>query len=145
MIVRGVFFPLLWATVGAGAATMASAEDSKAGVKEQRRIVIMDHADGKAPAGAGEFRLKRGADGKLDLPGGCEQGSAAADLNQEDGNKRTRVLICTKAGGSAAEQLSSLEKAKERLARNEHLSAELRAKIGLQLDAEIARLRGSSK
>ena len=144
MIARGVFVPLLWGAVGAATATMASAQDSKTGVKEQQQIVIIEQADGKLrPAGAPEFRIRRGADGRIELPEGCTEGSAGADLDEKKDQNQARVLMCTKAGGTAAERITSLEKVKDRLASNQHLSGETRAKIVLQLDAQIARLRAA--
>jgi hypothetical protein len=142
MIVARKLSFLIFAAFGASAAAMAAAQGDSQGLTEKHRIVIMEHAESGTPVvAAREFRLQRGADGKIALPEGCENGSASAEIDERDGPNGTRILICAKAGVSPAERLEVLERAKERLASNEHLSEAIRDKVQSQLESHIARLR----
>ena len=131
------------AAIGMSIATVGWAQDAEPAAKEERRVVIMEHMDHERAGGRErKFRLRHGPDGRLELPEGCEKGKAAADVDEKNGEKRTRILICTKDGAAPADSVAALEKAKARLASDEHLSAETRGKVIAQLDAQIARLRG---
>jgi len=79
----------------------------------------------------------------------CDEGRALADANasheERSGSStrsisRTRIMICGDAGESKAEALAHVRKARDQVASNDTMPAELRDDILRQLDASIARL-----
>ena len=110
--------------------------------EQKQRIVIMEHKSGEARDGAvREFRIQRGENGEIELPDGCRDGDQLADVDERTGNERTRIVLCSRNGGTTAERVEGLQRARERLAENSHMSAEQRARVTAALDREIARLQ----
>jgi hypothetical protein len=126
-----------------GLVTSASAQDAK--VEEKQRIVIMETKEGGAPEGLREFRILRDGKGELRLPGTCEHDKPAVNIDEKVGDQRTRVFICSKDGGTPAEQVARLEKARDRIVQQGDLSVEARERIRVKLDEAIARARAEQK
>ena len=115
--------------------------------RREHRVIIMEkHGDGDHAAhGEGavrQFTLRRGENGEIVLPEGCSEGEPLANVDETDGNERTRVLLCGRGDGAPADRVERLQRVRDRLAQNEELSAEQRQRVTAALDREIARLRG---
>nr|MDP8995118.1 hypothetical protein [Pseudomonadota bacterium] len=87
------------------------------------------------------FRFQRGEDGELVLPERCGSGEQIANVDEQTGNQRTRVILCTSGETDAATRLQRLQQVRERIAANEELPAEHRAGVLAAIDREIASLR----
>ncbi|MGQ0661378.1 M56 family metallopeptidase [Sphingosinicella sp.] len=137
----------------AGGALLGSAgvahPHPESGKQEHReRIIIMDrHRDGaqSGHAGHGEHRehgvvIRRGPNGEMVEPS-CGEGERT-DLEEGTDGQRTRIMLCSRGNATPAQRAEHLQRARDRLAQNDELSAETRARITAQLDREIARLRG---
>jgi len=128
--------------------------------KQERRIIIMEHRDG-APAAEGaerrerrEFSVRRDRDGNVTRHvldpeveariERCRQGDNLLNVNEGEGNQRTRILLCAQGEGSAANRVEALERARERLASEDHLSAETKQRVLAQIDQAIARARAGN-
>jgi hypothetical protein len=57
------------------------------------------------------------------------------------GDQRTRVLLCSNDGTVPANRVEALQRARERLASQEHLSAESKQRLLAELDRAIAEAR----
>jgi hypothetical protein len=142
----------------AGAAGAAFAHPHPEGEGDGRkveRVIIMQDGHGDHHAkGKGErvrrFELHRpGADGhvrRLEIHGGhladCAGGEKIVDESSGDGDKKTKVIICTKGAPTAA-SAERLEEALARINRNDELSAEQKAKIATALRSAIDRARSA--
>ena len=120
-----------------------------------RHVVIRTRRHGEGGTGTHEshgehglrvFNLHRGGHGGDGdhaghlLMADCD--GERTDVSEGEGNERTRVLLCSRGGNATpAERAERLQGVRDRLARDEDLSAEHRARIGAALDREIARLR----
>lgn len=74
----------------------------------------------------------------------CDADSKAADVTEETSKggkvEKQRVVICAKPGHqTSAEAAAHLAKARDRIAKDDNLSAEIKAKVLASLDAAIAR------
>jgi len=105
------------------------------------RIVIMTHK-GDAAAGDAEHRvrIRHGENGEVVVPD-CDPADRT-EVNEGGDDQRTRVILCTRGTASPAERAERLQRVRDRLAGDDDLSAEQRARITATLDREIARLRG---
>ena len=97
--------------------------------------------DGKGEHGAhmDGVRAFRIHDGALV---GCDGGDKIVDETGGDGERKTKVIICSKGGLSAA-GAQHLEEALARIKSNEHLSDEQKAKIETALRSAIDRARSA--
>ena len=117
--------------------------------KERRQVIIMERHGGEEGAeGTHEprvrsFTLRRREDGEVVLPEGCSNGEQLANVDETSGNDRTRIVLCGRGDESTpAERAERLQRARDRLAQEDHLSGEHRDRVLGALDREIARLRG---
>ncbi len=145
---------LVAASMAFGAPGLAQ---DKGEAKQERRIIIMEHRDG-APAAEGaerrEFTLRRDGEGNVTRHvldpeveariERCRQGGDSFNVDEGEGNRRTRILLCTQGEGSAANRAEALERARERIAGNDDLSAETKQRILAQIDQAIARARAGN-
>jgi beta-lactamase regulating signal transducer with metallopeptidase domain len=101
--------------------------------REVRTFVLRhDGKDGDAiQAQHGAFAMTRCAEGKPI--------EARTETTVDGKRKTSRVMICAK-GGDQAQALAGLKQARERVASDSSLSAEIKAEVLKQLDAEIAKL-----
>lgn len=113
--------------------------------ERQHRVIIMDHkaGDGHRDGATRRFSIRRGANGEVELPEGCGEAEQLANVEEGTGDQRTRIVLCSRGEADAATRLERLQRARERLAGNEHLGDEHRARVLAALDREIARLRGN--
>lgn len=111
------------------------------------RVVVMKH-DGDHKAGDRTehrdhvIRMRRGTNGAIELPENCNEGDRIADVNEGSGDRRTRILLCSRGEADGATRLERLRRVRERMASNEHLG-EHRDEVLAAIDREIARLRGN--
>ena len=151
-------------TAGLVAASMAfgapGLAQDKGEQKQERRIIIMEHRDG-APKAEGaerrerrEFTLRRDGEGNVTRHvldpeveariERCRQGGDSFNVDEGEGDQRTRILLCTQGEGSAANRVEALERARERIAANDDLAAETKQRILAQVDQAIARARAGN-
>lgn len=135
------------------------AQDKAEQKQEQTRVIIMDRRDGAAPATTErterrEFRIRRDRDGTVTSEGldpelqrridGCRDGNnQLANINEGNDSQRTRVVVCTQDGSSGTANVEALQRARERMANNDDLSAETKQRVLAELDRAIARARGN--
>ncbi len=109
-------------------------------VRERRNVVVM--MDGESSGAARDIRRFRleGPDGaEISLPADCD-GDQTTASDESDGNRRTRVVLCSRGGGTPAERADRLRTARDRLATSDNLSAESRDRVLAALDRAIAEL-----
>ncbi|MGQ0560039.1 MAG: M56 family metallopeptidase [Sphingosinicella sp.] len=117
------------------------------------RVIIRRHpptgsaAGGEGEAKAGQERheqhvIRMGHGGGAHVMTHCADGEAT-EVNEGEGNERTRVVLCSRGdAGTPAERADRLQRARERMAQNNELSAEHRARVLAAMDRAIAQLRG---
>ena len=112
--------------------------------KQERRIVIMEKAGEGATSDRGThvMRVRRGPNGEVSAPEGCEGGEQTANVDERTGDQRTRILLCTRGQASAADRLQHLRQARERIAANTELSGEHRERVLAAIDRAIAAAGG---
>jgi len=111
--------------------------------KQQRIVVVEKHGDqARAEGATREFRIRRGENGEHALPEACREGGELFNLDEREGERRTRFVLCARGAETPAARAEILELARTRLAENTHLSDEQRARVAAALEREIARLRG---
>ncbi|HEX8364577.1 MAG TPA: M56 family metallopeptidase [Allosphingosinicella sp.] len=109
---------------------------------EQRRIVIVEGGEGKA-GGDHVVRMRRGPNGEVTLPENCRQSEPLANVDEQSGNRRTRIMLCERGGADAATRLQRLQQARERIAGNDELTGEHRERVLAALDRAIAQARAA--
>lgn len=58
-----------------------------------------------------------------------------------DNSSCVRIVLCSKEGSTLARRADSLQRARDRLAKDEHMQGERRDRVIAALDQEIAKLR----
>ena len=88
--------------------------------QKQQRIVIMEHKAGdRAPSGEmRQFQIRRGENGEVVLPEGCHGGEPLANIDEQNGDQRTRVVLCSQGQADAATRVQRLREARARIAAN---------------------------
>lgn len=109
--------------------------------ESRTRIVIMDRTG--EGGDVQRFQVRRGEDGRVIAPEGCREGEALADMDEREGDRRMRVLLCNRGGEgvNGAGRLEGLQRARDRLAGMTELGDAERSRVIAALDREIARLR----
>jgi len=111
--------------------------------KTMRRFMIHD-VDGKGlrEGHAMAFAVSRCADGEA-----IADADASHESKEADGRRieRTRIVMCGKPGQGPADALAKVRSARERIADNDQMSAEVRADILRQLDETIAKLERETR
>lgn len=130
--------------ISLGAPGLAHPQAEGEGVRKEERIVTLEHMAGGAQREGvtKNIRIRHGEHGEVASLEGCPEGSNVADVDQQDGNERTRVVLCGGPNQSPAERAQMIERARERMLANDTLSAEQRERIREGLERELARLRG---
>jgi hypothetical protein len=110
------------------------------GDKRVRRFEIIGDGPGEHHAGGPHLRRfeMRGHGPLVD----CDDGEKIVDDSAGDGDRKTKVVICTKGKPSAA-TADRLEKALARVSANDELSAEQKARITTALRSAIDRARSA--
>ena len=107
------------------------------------RVIIMSHkGDGGRPSArrASGPHPTAARMARSSFPTAIRAGRT--EVNEGGDDQRTRIILCTRGNASPAERAERLQRARDRLAGDDDLSAEQRARISAALDREIARLRG---
>ncbi len=128
------------------------------GKRVERVVVIGDGHGGKAGKdGVRRVRIHRVDGDGHGKPGGprvrrfemhgdalahCDGGEKIVDDSAGEGDKKTKVVICTKGQPTAA-TAQRLEEALERVTANDELSAEQKARIATALQSAIDRARSA--
>ena len=146
---------------GAAGAAAAHPHPDGDGDKVKRVVVIGDgpgghHARGKDDRVRRVEIIREGAGGghhargdrvrRFQIHGGrlagCEGGEKIVDESAGDGDRKTKVIICTKGAPTAA-TAQHLEQALARISANDELSDEQKARIETALRAAIDRARSA--
>jgi hypothetical protein len=147
---------------GAAGAALAHPHPDGDGKKVERIVIIRDGAGGEHDGKPGKHEVRRfeligsdadhhGAPGEprirrfvMNDAGvvGCEDGQKIVDESAGDGDKKTKVIICTKGQPTAA-SAERLEEALARINDNDELSAEQKARITTALQSAIDRARSA--
>src|SRR4051812_38388660 len=112
---------------GAAGAAFAHPEAGHDGKTVERVFIV--HSDGKGDhaAAGGDRRIERFEVHRMGA-GDCEGGDKIVDESATDGDKKTKVVICTMGRPSAA-TAEHLETALARINANDDLSNEQKARI----------------
>ena len=131
-------------SVSLGAPGMAHPHPEGEGARKEQRIILMERmaGDARREGATKSFTIRRGANGEIVLPEGCDHGDSIANVDEQQGNQRTRVVLCGRADQSPADRAETIERARERILANEGLTAEQRERIREALERELARVRG---
>lgn len=114
-----------------------------------RRVIVRSHRgeghhaapDGRGAQAPHVFHMRQGHGGHLAMAD-CDEGQRT-EVNEGEGNERTRVILCSRGEADPAQRAERLQRVRDRLAGESELSAEHRARVTAALDREIARLRGN--
>ena len=106
-----------------------------------RRVEIIRDGKGEHHAGAAGDRVRRFEIHGADIAG-CEDGDKIVDESGGEGDKKTKVIVCTKGAPSAA-TAERLEEALARITANDDLSDEQKARITTALRSAIDRARSA--
>lgn len=105
--------------------------DGKHGVKE---TIIIKRVHGAPGKGHSDHAMIAKCEGAPEV-------DVSDDRKEGDKVKRSRVIICNK-GANGVDVAAALEKARDRIAGQDELSAETKSKALAAIDAAIARHRG---
>lgn len=138
----GAVAVLILAVVGVSLGAPGLAHPHPEGETRKQHIIVMEHKGGDhaATGRAHTLQIRRGENGEVVLPEGCS-GNELANVDESEGNRRTRIMVCGQEGQSAEQRLENLQRARARIAENDELSDEHRARVTAALDQAIARLR----
>lgn len=132
----------------ASAPSFAQDSDKKE-EKKVERIVIIRQADEKAGEHKGGetrvFRMHKIGEGSGDdiEVADCAGGDKSV-IDETTGKEKTKIVLCGKGGVSAQDRAKELEELRGKLAQNEHLSAEHKAKVEAAIQRAIDRLRAGN-
>lgn len=135
---------------GAGGAALAHPHpDGDGDGKTVKRVVIIEDAKGGGDHAKGEHvrRVEIIRDGEHHSGGhgglvDCAGGEKIVDESADDGDKKTKVVICTKGRPTAA-TAERIEKALARIRSNDELSDEQKARIETALRSAMERARSA--
>lgn len=114
----------------------ARGSDDERPARRNQMLIVTDGAGGEA---ADRERIRIHAD-RLELSGDCANGTRN-QVEEGDGDRRTRIIVCGNGESTAAEQAERLQRARDRLAGDGELTGEHRERMLAAIDREIARLR----
>jgi hypothetical protein len=134
------FIPALAVLTALITATPAFADPAKAEMREKTVIKIIKSGEATTEISDAEV------DATLEK---CRTGARKIDTSSETKGKdgkteKTRLIICSDGETDEARMLSALEKARERLAGLESLSAETKAKALAGIDEQLNRLKSQA-
>jgi hypothetical protein len=130
---------LMLAGVGIGFADPVAAQE-KAEQKNDRFVIVQAGKEGALLKEGERFRVISG-DGVRVLSD-CGDGERTENVSDEDGRK-TRVIICRKGDINSAEHAARMSEVLERIASNDNLSPEQRARITAALERALERVRAN--
>ena len=139
---------LVAAGLTAGSPGLAHPHEGAEKSEQRERVIIIENRDG---AGAHRdrdgnvvrrFEHRLGDADHADRLAHCRaEGGEPVDVEEGEGNRRTVVRLCTVGDRNPAERAAALQRARERLASDDHLSPEMRQRILARIDEAIARAR----
>jgi hypothetical protein len=124
------------------------AQDSeKKDEKAVERIVIIERDKDHKTLKGGESRVMRihtegDGPGRHMVLADCD--GDKVEVNESTGKEKTRIILCGKGDLSAEERAKKLEEIRTRLAQNDKVGAEHRAKVEAALQRAIERLRAGN-
>jgi beta-lactamase regulating signal transducer with metallopeptidase domain len=102
--------------------------------EHRERVIVMHHGDAH---GDGDHH----GDGHAIVIPDCSDGQAD-EVNEGSDHQRTRIVLCSRGEVTPAQRAERLAHVRERIANDDELSAEQKARVTAAIDREIARLRG---
>ena len=130
------------ATMGLGAAAVAHPHPDGEDGKKIHKVIVLEGADADAKLKDGErFKLMRGDRAELLAKCDGEKIEVSEATDGEKKKERTRIVMCTKSDADPAARAAHLEKALERLASHESLSAEHRERMTTALREALEEAR----
>ncbi len=128
--------------------------------RDRTRVIIMDRREGGEASTTErterrEIRIRRNSDGTITTEGldpemqrrieGCRDGNnELVNLNEGNNSQHTRVVICSRGGNAGTTSVETLQRARERIAGNDDMSAETKQRVLAELDRAIARARSGN-
>jgi hypothetical protein len=99
-----------------------------------RHVIVTTHRRGEGEQGAhaGHAEHMAVAD--------CE-GANRTEVSEGPDNERTRVILCTRGERTPVQRAEGLQRARDRLVEDTHMTADQRQRVLAAIDLEIARLR----
>jgi len=115
--------------------------------EQSQRVIVMTHrgegeGDSDHSDGARHLELHRGGGHGTEVIMPDCNGGQADEINEGGDHDRTRIVLCSRGEATPAQRAERLAHVRERLANDDELSAEQKARVTAALDREIARLRG---
>jgi beta-lactamase regulating signal transducer with metallopeptidase domain len=109
---------------------------------EHERVIVMTtrHGDGHHGEGEHHAMMMHGDHGEIVIPR-CE-GGQVDEVDEGADHDRTRIVLCAQGDVAPAQRAERLARVRERIANDDELSAEQKARVTAALDRQIARLRG---
>ena len=113
--------------------------------ERRERVIIMNH-DGAGSHAAGDEHAmmmhRDGPDGHAIVIPDCP-GGQSDEVNEGTDHNRTRIILCSRGSSATpAARAEQLVHVRERIAADNELSAEQKARVTEAIDRQIARLRG---
>jgi beta-lactamase regulating signal transducer with metallopeptidase domain len=114
------------------------------GEHRERVMIMTSRTEGDHPGHGDHQAMEMHHDGAMHeivIPD-CA-GGRSDEVNEGTDNNRTRIILCTRGNeATPAARADQLAHVRERIANDEDLSAEQKARVTAALDRQIARLRG---
>jgi beta-lactamase regulating signal transducer with metallopeptidase domain len=107
----------------------------------RERVIVMHHGSGGDAHGDAARHVELHRDGHAVVIPDCDHGQAD-EINEGAEHERTRIVLCSRGEATPAQRAERLAHVRDRLANDDELSAEQKARVTAALDREIARLRG---
>lgn len=128
---------VLAAAAAAFLASAGMAHPHPEGGEKTDRVMVMTHVgEGKV----GDVRTFRMHSGKGDIAFADCDGDKT-EIQEGSGKEKTRIFVCGKSGMSREERAKRLEEVRNRLAQNDRLGQEHRARVQAALQEAIDRAR----
>lgn len=130
---------------GGHTATTERRSGTAAPTERRERVIVMGHpAEGDHPAHGDQHAMTMHHEGgthEVIIPD-CPQGRSE-EVNEGTDNNRTRIILCSRgAEATPAARAERLARLRDRIAGDDDLNAEQKARVTAALDRQIARLRG---
>jgi beta-lactamase regulating signal transducer with metallopeptidase domain len=109
--------------------------------EHSERVIVMTHRGEGHGDGDHERHVEIHRDGRDVIIPDCDHGQAD-EVNEGTDHDRTRIVLCSRGEATPAQRAERLQHVRDRLANDDELSAEQKARVTAALDREIARLRG---
>jgi hypothetical protein len=139
MIGSAAMTALLLAGASVGFAEPLAAQE-KPEQKRERFVIVHSEKEGTALKDGDRLRVITGDDVRVLRD--CGDGEKSETVSDADG-KKTRVIICRKGDVNSGEHAARMAEVLERIASNENLSPEQRARVTQALERALERVRAN--